>query len=146
MNVAAVPSSGTDHTVHLLDGNVLVALVSPSHVHHVAAERWFAGHEAPFATCPVTQGTLLRILLNIGELETGAALAVLNALTAHPRHRFWVDALGYAQISWRGVIGHRQVTDAYLAGLARHFEGRLVTFDRGLGALHADVAVTLPAD
>lgn len=143
--MTAEQTSGTRHTVHLPDGNLLVALVSPSHVHHTAAERWFAGGEAPFATCPVTQGTLLRILLNIGRLDTGAALAVLNHLTAHPRHRFWADTLGYAQISWRGVIGHRQVTDAYLAGLARHFEGKLVTFDRGLGAIHPDVAVVLPA-
>jgi predicted nucleic acid-binding protein len=38
------------------------------------------------------------------------------------------------------------VTDAYLAGLARHFEGRLVTFDRGLGAVHPDVVLVLPHD
>jgi toxin-antitoxin system PIN domain toxin len=142
----AAVTSGTGHAVHLLDGNVLIALVSPSHVHHAAAERWFAQGVAPFATCPVTQGTLLRILLNIGQLDTGAALAVLNQVTAHPRHRFWADAVGYAQVSWRGVIGHRQVTDAYLAGLARHFEGRLVTFDRGLGAVHPDVVLVLPHD
>jgi hypothetical protein len=140
----AAVASGASHAVHLLDGNVLIALVSPSHVHHAAAERWFAQGVAPFATCPVTQGTLLRILMNIGQLDTAAALAVLNHLTAHPRHRFWADAVGYAQVSWRGVIGHRQVTDAYLAGLARHFEGRLVTFDRGLGAVHPDVVVVLP--
>ena len=36
-----------------------------------------------------------------------------------------------------------RVTDAYLAALARHFGGRLVTFDRGLAALHADVAIAL---
>ena len=34
----------------------------------------------------------------------------------------------------------RQVTDSYLAALARHRNGRLATFDRGLAALHADVA------
>ena len=28
---------GSARVVHLLDGNVLVALVSPSHVHHAAA-------------------------------------------------------------------------------------------------------------
>jgi len=27
------------------------------------------------------------------------------------------------------VLGHRQVTDAYLAGLARHQGGRLVSFE-----------------
>jgi uncharacterized protein len=127
--------------VHLLDGNMLVALVSPSHVHHAAAERWFAANDLPFATCPITQGTLLRMLMNLGQLDSGSALAALNGLAAHPRHRFWPDAIGYAGISWRGVIGHRQVTDAYLAGLARHFDGKLATFDRGLAATHADVAL-----
>lgn len=34
-------------------------------------------------------------------------------------------------------------TDAYLAALARHHKGKLVSFDRGLVALHADVAVGL---
>ena len=29
-----------------------------------------------------------------------------------------------------------EVTDAYLAGLARHFGGCLATLDRGLAALH----------
>jgi hypothetical protein len=126
--------------VHLLDGNLLVALVTPSHVHHAAAERWFAANDLPFATCPITQGTLLRMLMNLGRLDCGSALAVLERLVAHPRHRFWADAIAYAGISWRGVIGHRQVTDAYLAGLARHFDGKLATFDRGLAAMHADVA------
>src|SRR3990170_2466443 len=32
-----------------------------------------------------------------------------------------------------GVIGHRQVTDAYLAALARHHRGQLATFDPGPG-------------
>lgn len=129
--------------VHLLDGNVLVALVSPSHIHHAAAEQWFAASDEAFATCPITQGTLLRILMNLGQLTAAAALAVLHQLVAHPRHRFWPDALGYADISWRGVVGHRQVTDAYLAALARHFGGRLVSFDRGLGVVHRDVATIL---
>jgi toxin-antitoxin system PIN domain toxin len=142
---AAVSSEGPGKAVHLLDGNVLVALVSPSHVHHAQAEHWFAEVDAPFATCPVTQGTLLRILMNIGQMEASAARGILGQLTAHPRHRFWPDALGYEQISWRGVIGHRQITDAYLAGLARHFNGRLVTLDRGLGAVHPDITVVLPS-
>lgn len=43
-------------------------------------------------------------------------------------------------------LGQWPATDAYLAGLARHFEGRLVSFDRGLGAVHPDVVLVLPAD
>ena len=130
-------------SVHLLDGNVLVALVSSTHVHHQSAQAWFAGSEEPFATCPITQGTLLRLLMRLGEVSADTALAVLAGVTAHARHRFWPDNLGYADVSWRGVLGHRQVTDAYLAGLARHHQGRLVTFDAGLAALHVDVAVGL---
>jgi uncharacterized protein len=129
--------------VHLLDGNVLVALVSHEHVHHAAAQRWFAASSCPFATCPITQGALLRLLLRVGEVAPATAVEVLTRLASHSRHRFWPDALGYEVISWRGVLGHRQVTDAYLAALARHHGGKLVSFDRGLVALHTDVAVGL---
>jgi predicted nucleic acid-binding protein len=40
--MAAPKKGSTGGPVHLLDGNVLVALVSHAHVHHVAAQRWFA--------------------------------------------------------------------------------------------------------
>jgi predicted nucleic acid-binding protein len=44
-----------------------------------------------------------------------------------------------------GVVGHRQVTDAHLAGLARRRGSRLVTLDQGLAALHPDATVLLSA-
>jgi len=126
----------------LLDGNVLVALTDQSHIHHEAASAWFAGDPAPFATCPITQGTLVRMQMRLGAAsDIRAAMALLAALTAHPRHRFWPDTLGYDAIRLRGLVGHRQITDAYLAALARHHQGRLATFDQGLAALHPDVAV-----
>lgn len=129
--------------VHLLDGNVLVALVGATHVHHAAAQRWFASQRQPFATCPITQGTLIRLLMSLGELRAEEATQVLAGLSAHPRHRFWPDSIGYGEVMWTGVMGQRQVTDAYLAALARHHRGRLVTFDRGLASLHPDVAIGL---
>ncbi len=129
--------------VHLLDGNMLVALVSHEHVHHAAAQRWFAASSCPFATCHITQGTLLRLLLRVDEVAPETAVEVLAHLAAHVRRRFWPDELNYEEISWRGVLGHRQVTDAYLAALARHHGGKLVSFDRGLVVLHADVSVGL---
>ena len=126
---------------HLLDGNVLVALVDRSHVRHPAAVDWFASHTGGFATCPITQGTLIRLLLRFGATADAAtAVAVLKQLTRHPRHAFWGDDISYTGISWAGVLGHRQVTDSYLAGLARHRGGRIATFDRGLAALHPDIA------
>ena len=130
----------------LLDGNVLVALADAAHVHHEVAARWFAAGDAPFATCPITQGTLLRMLLQF-KAVAGIAEAVdfLARFTAHPRHRFWPDDLPYSAVGWRGVLGQRQVTDAYLAALARHHGGQLVTLDRGLAALHSDVADLIDA-
>lgn len=134
-------------TVHLLDGNVLVALADEAHVHHAAAVRWFAGTKAPFATCPITQGTLLRMLLRHGAVDTASqAGEVLAHLCAHSRHQFWADDLDYSELTWAGVLGQRQVTDAYLAALARAKGGRLATLDQGLAALHADVAMLLGAD
>ncbi len=72
--------------------------------------------------------------------DAAAAISFLAQFTAHERHRFWPDSLAYSEISWKGIFGHRQVTDAYLAALARHHAGRLATFDQGLAALHPDVA------
>lgn len=126
--------------VWLLDGNVLIALADEAHLHHTAARTWFAAHARLFATCPITQGTLLRILLNAnGKHSVGGVVATLRGFIEHPRHRFWPDAIDYLQVDWKGVLGHRQVTDAYLASLARRNGGRLATFDQGLAALHPDV-------
>ena len=127
----------------LLDANVLIALVVQDHVHHHAAEAWFAGTTAAIATCPITQGSLVRLLIREGQTAQ-VATAVVSALTAEPRHEFWPDDAAFDAVSLNGVIGHRQVTDAYLAHLARVRSGRLATFDHGLAKLHADIADLVP--
>lgn len=124
----------------LLDANVLIALVVDDHVHHAAAEDWVDRLDGPFATCPVTQGALVRFLLRAGA-RAAEAVAPVRALAASPRHEFWPDVLAYDAVDLRGVIGHRQVTDAYLSASARARGARLATLDRGLAALHGDVAV-----
>jgi len=124
----------------LLDANVLVALVVPEHVHHEAAEAWLATADGPFATCPITEGALVRLLVREGQ-GAAAARRVLSGIAAHPRHAFWPADLPYARADLDRVDGHRQVTDAYLAALARARGGRLATFDRGLATAHADVTV-----
>ena len=43
-----------------------------------------------------------------------------------------------------GLIGHRQITDAYLAQLAQARGARLATFDRALASLHSDIADLVP--
>lgn len=129
----------------LLDANVLIAVTVTDHVHHDVVESWFSRRMEPFATCPVTQGALVRFMLRNGA-TTRDAVDVLRGLSATDGHEFWTDELDYAAIDMRGVVGHRQVTDAYLAGLARFHGGRLATFDRALGALHDDVALQVDSD
>jgi len=123
----------------LLDANLLIALLVADHVHHEAAEAWLTTTAAGFATCPITQCSLIRLVIRAG-LPAEAAAALVKATSADPRHEFWPDDLGYGDVPMTGVVGHRQVTDAYLAQLARVRGGRLATFDQGLAALHRDVA------
>lgn len=127
----------------LFDSNVLVALVQQNHVHAKRAGAWFAGLAEPYATCPITQGALLRVLMRAGVSPADARTS-LESVVADERHRFWPDEIDYLAVRLDGVVGHRQVTDAYLAALARARNGRLMTFDRGLTALHSDVALLLP--
>lgn len=134
----------TRSTTILLDANVLIALLVADHVHHHAAETWFMGSAQGFATCPITEGSLLRMLLRSGE-RASTARSVLDEVARHPRHDFWTDDVSYRDVDLRGVIGHRQVTDAYLAQLARNRGGQLATFDRGLAELHADITELVPS-
>ena len=121
----------------LLDSNVLIALVVESHVHHRAAEQWVSGSRESFATCPITEGALVRLLIREGQVAA-TARRVLDALGEHPRHTFWADSVSYRDVPLDGVIAYRQVSDAYLVHLAQTHQARLVTFDRGLAALHGD--------
>ncbi|MCM6776501.1 PIN domain-containing protein [Nocardia sp. CDC159] len=124
--------------ISLLDANVLIALTVDEHLHHDAAESWFSGTAERFATCPITQGSLVRFLMRQGH-SARSALTGLAYLTAHDKHEFWPDEVPFAQVRMDSVMGHRQVTDAYLAQLARWRKGRVATFDKGLAAAHSDV-------
>lgn len=129
----------------LLDANVLIALLVDDHVHHRPAERWLATTDTGFATCPMTQSSLVRLLLRQGQ-TVSTARELIAAVARDRRHEFWPDSLSFSDVTVTGVIGHRQVTDAYLAQLARSHNARLATFDRGLAQLHSDVAELVPSD
>lgn len=126
----------------LLDANTLIALVVRDHVHHDVVVTWWRSGEGPFATTPSTQGSLLRFLVREGRSSATAA-AVLEAATRHERHVFWPDDLPYGAVALDVVTGHRQVTDAYLAAIARAQRGAVVTLDRGFAAAHPDVSLLL---
>ena len=127
----------------LLDANVLIALVVAEHVHHNTAAEWLSASDAAFATCPITQGSLVRFLLRTGQ-SAAAAREVVSAIEGASGHEFWPDSVSFAVVELGGVVGHRQVTDAYLAQVARSRDGQLATLDSGLAHLHSDVAVLIP--
>lgn len=129
----------------LLDANVLIALVDTDHVHHQSAGEWFIDHNERFATCPITQGALVRHLLRAGHRSGDIGVAV-ERIQALPRHDFWADDVPFTHDVIVGLVGHRQVTDAYLCHLAGSRHGHVATFDRGLAAVHSDIAVMVPIE
>ena len=127
-------------TPFLLDVNVLIALVDPTHVQHDAAHEWFAqqGHKA-WATCPLTENGLMRIVGHArypNSPGTPAAVAhLLTTLRALPGHTFWPDDISLLDAKWidaTRLLNAAQVTDSYLLALACAHGGQLATFDRRL--------------
>ena len=129
----------------LLDGNLLVAIAIDTHEFHQRAQRWFDSQTEPFATCAVTEGTLLRLHMKLAQ-DTSAAAAwtVLEAIHALPDHVFWDDGFSYTEVVFANISGSKQVTDAWLAELARRHAAQLATLDIALAALHSDVAFLVP--
>jgi uncharacterized protein len=129
----------------LLDGNVLTALAIDSHVHHARALAWFYEKPRPFATCAVTEGTLLRLHMQFAEdSSAGAAWKTLALLRQMPGHEFWEEGFSYVAVLHQQLTNHREVTDAWLAQLARKKGERLATLDAGLVRKHSDVTEMLP--
>jgi uncharacterized protein len=124
--------------VALLDVNVLVALFDSDHVHHDAAHGWLAStRSGGWATCPLTENGLVRILANSaysGVHETaGAVRRRLSEFCVSGEHVFWPDEVSLRDeglFPWPSAVAHRQLTDVYLLGLATSKGGRLATFDR----------------
>jgi predicted nucleic acid-binding protein len=127
--------------VYLLDANVLIALATPEHSLNERAAGWFRkGYR--FATCPITQGALFRFHLRAGVDATAqSAKLLLESISALPRHEFWPDDASFLDLPATGVVGHRQVTDAYLVLLARSRGGLLASMDQALAAVHPGVAL-----
>lgn len=65
-------------------------------------------------------------------------MAVLESNLQHPKHHFWADEISFLDAlspMKKRLLGHRQITDAYLLALAEHRKGRLATMDRAIASL-----------
>jgi hypothetical protein len=127
-------------TTFLLDVNVLIALIDRAHVHHELAHGWFeATGSQSWATCPLTENAVLRI---VGSprypLSPGSPAAVapsLKGMRSHPGHSFWADDVSILDpdlVEPARLLASSQITDTYLLALAASRGGRLATFDRRL--------------
>lgn len=126
--------------VYLLDVNVLIALVDPAHVQHDQAHEWFArvGRKR-FATCPLTENGLVRIVGHPKYPNSpGPPSAVLQALAAIRGlrgHEFWPADVSIADKAFFApelLSSHSRVTDSYLLALAHAHGGQLATMDHKL--------------
>ena len=123
----------------LLDVNVLIALLDAAHVHHARATRWLQQEIAHgWASCPLTQNGCLRIMAQPAypqALPLAQVASRLAQAAAHPAHAFVPDdysLLDAGTAHWQGLLGHRQITDSYLLGLAVRHQCRFVSFDARL--------------
>lgn len=129
----------------LLDANALIALCWPTHEHHSQMRTWFRQHaKAGWATTVFTQAAFVRIVCQ--QVFAGRAIAVAEVAelllrnTSHPKHRLASMDFGFAdvmEVCTGGILGHRQITDAWLLTAAVRGKMRLLTFDKGIAQLLA---------
>lgn len=129
---------------YLPDVNVLIALADTEHAGYEAASNWFQGiGDSEFFLCPITEAGFVRLVSmpQLGKRELKDAIALLREITHLPGYRY----LPITE-TWLSVVqpfasclhGYKQVTDAYLLGLAIKENAVLVTLDQHIEAL-ADV-------
>jgi toxin-antitoxin system PIN domain toxin len=125
----------------LLDINVLIALLDADHVFHERAHTWWATNAGRgWASCPLTENGVVRIMCNPGysrkiRLVSSELIRRLASFAANSDHDFWADDLSLrdkAHFVADRIHGSRQVTDIYLLGLAASRAARLVSFDANI--------------
>jgi len=109
---------------YLPDVNIWVALSDPAHAAYEQATEWLLGsHGARLLLCPVTEAGFVRIAASplVGKKSIADAMRMLEAIAALPNVAHlpvsfsWLELI---QPLTPRLLGHRQVTDALLLGLA----------------------------
>ena len=122
----------------LLDASILIALFDGDHSFNARATAWFLENkELGWASCPITQNAILRVLINPGysnviRYSLSELRQLLSENMLQTDHKFWPDDVSLLDdsiIRPEFVLGPKQLTDVYLLALAVKNNGRLVTFD-----------------
>lgn len=126
----------------LLDCNILIAICDEGHSAHNIATDWFAAiRPTRFATCPITQMSLLRHLVRIfPKVPFHEAKHTLQRVSDIPGHEFWPDLYDCLSLPDKGILGHGHVTDSYLVNLAKANGGQVATLDRRMADVFSPTA------
>jgi toxin-antitoxin system PIN domain toxin len=125
----------------LLDINVLIALLDAAHTFHQRAHQWWGANiKSGWASCPLTENGVVRIMSNPGYSQTlrltpSDLISRLNLFAGQTDHQFWPDDVSLkdaAVFVAERMHSSRQLTDIYLLGLAVARGGRLATFDQSV--------------
>ncbi len=81
----------------ILDVNVVIALLDPDHAFHERAHTWWAAHEkAGWASCPITENGVVRVMSHPGhspnlQFRASDVIAHVGAFVERTNHAFWPD-------------------------------------------------------
>jgi toxin-antitoxin system PIN domain toxin len=130
----------------LLDVNVWISLIDPAHPHHRLAQDWFGAYNKGFASCPIIQNGVLRIMASPsydsgddGQYSYPMLFDLFKTSISKVNHSFWPDSISLLSASHFNhdmIMSDKQLTDIYLLGLAVAHGGCLVTFDRHIALSH----------
>jgi len=121
------------NALYLVDVNVLIARLFETHEHHDLATEWFNTPSLQWALCPWAEAGLLRFATQPDRLSMSEATGLLDEVALHPGYHYHPSVDTWRTLTkpfFRRLHGHKQVTDAYLLGLAIKDKLVLTTFDK----------------
>jgi len=123
---------------HLLDVNLLLAAIWANHPHHAKAFTWLSGKNV--ILCPLSELGFLRISTNKKAINAPMEKAreLLNQFVTDRKAVRIADDLPALDSH---PAKSEEVTDHYLADLAKRHGARLATLDQNLAHSSADVIV-----
>ena len=127
----------TEAARYLFDANAFIALIDENHIHHEPITEWFNVPGRQWALCPFAEAGFLRHSTRpgTGNMLMKDATSLLDGMAQHPGYHYqpitadWHTLVGPF---FKRLLGHNQITDAYLLGVAVHEGLVLVTFDRAM--------------
>jgi predicted nucleic acid-binding protein len=122
---------------YLLDVNVLFALMSENHMHHQLVTAWFNTADLQWAICAFTEAGFLRNATapRPGQINMSEATAILARMAQESGYLYVPISADWKTLCSpfsQRLYGSKQVTDAYLPGVALREAVVLATMDKAI--------------